>query len=85
MDKALYPKTPLVFGTVGSWFASEDLPERFKIVTDYEALMRAYVATLIDLLVHENLVVRETVKEALGSESQLQLFSIIVLQLDRCV
>jgi neurofibromin 1 len=85
MDRSLYVKTPLVFGTLASWFASEDLPERFKTQTDYDALMREYIASLIDLLVHENMTVRETAKEALGPESQLQLFSMIVLQLDRFV
>lgn len=82
MDRSVYPKTPIVFATLASWFASEDLPERFKTQTDYDALMREFIASLIDLLVHENLGVRETAKEALGSESQLQLFSMIVLQLD---
>jgi hypothetical protein len=85
MDRSLYVKTPLVFGTLASWFASEDLPERFKTQTDYDGLMREFIASLIDLLVHENLTVRETAKEALGPESQLQLFSMIVLQLDRFV
>jgi len=85
MDRSLYVKTPLVFGTLASWFASEDLPERFKTQTDYDALMREFIATLIDLLVHDNLGIRETAKEALGSESQIQLFSMIVLQLDRYV
>lgn len=85
MDRSLYVKTPIVFGTLASWFASEDLPERFKTQTDYDTLMREFIASLIDLLVHENLTVRETAKEALGPESQLQLFSMIVLQLDRSV
>jgi hypothetical protein len=52
-------------------------------VTDFDEVTREYVATIVDLLVHDNLSVRETAKEALGSESHHLLCSLILLQLDK--
>jgi hypothetical protein len=82
-DKAVHQKTPLIFATLTSWFTSETLPERFRIVTDFDEVTREYATTVVDLLVHDNLSVRETAKEALGSESHPLLCSLILLQLDR--
>jgi hypothetical protein len=82
-DKSAHQKTPLVFATLTAWFTSETLPERFRIVTDFDEVSRDYVATVVDLLVHDTLSVRETAKEALGSESHPLLYSLILLQLDK--
>lgn len=74
-----------MFATLTAWFTSETLPEKFRVVTDFEELTKEFIATLIELLVHDNLTVRETAKEALGAESHPALYPLILMQLDRLV
>ena len=65
------------------YFVSEPMPERFRRASDYEELLRDFVASLVELLVNEDPTVREVAKDALGLESQTRLYSMIVFQLDR--
>ncbi|KAG8870177.1 Ras GTPase activating protein ira2 [Serendipita sp. 405] len=85
LERDSYTKSLATFQSMSLWFISEPLPERFRRQSDFEALLREFVAALVELLIHEDPSVRDTAKEALGSESQFQLYSMILYQLDSVV
>lgn len=85
MERSAYGKVIAPFQPMLQYFVSDPMPERFRRASDYEELLRDFVASLVELLVHEDLVVRDVAKEALGSESQTKLYSMIIFQLDSVV
>ncbi|PVG03445.1 hypothetical protein CPB86DRAFT_723065 [Serendipita vermifera] len=85
MDKSAYATTPIIFQTLASWFGTAHTPERLRRVTDFEELTKEFIASVVELLVSDNGFVRETAKEALGTESHPFLFPMILLQLDSVI
>jgi hypothetical protein len=83
MDKSAYATTPIIFQTLASWFGPAHTPERLRRASDFEEVTKEFIASVVEQLVSDNGFVRETAKEALGTESHPHLFPMILLQLDR--
>ncbi|KAG8833280.1 Ras GTPase activating protein ira2 [Serendipita sp. 399] len=74
IERESYARTLATFQSMNSWFISEPLPDRFRRQSDFESLLREFVAALVELLIHEDPSVRDTAKEALGSDVVTRLY-----------
>jgi len=60
----------------------ELLPDSMRVLKDPRELVSNFVTYLIDLLISDSVMARETAKEALGSELSHRLYSLLVGHLD---
>jgi neurofibromin 1 len=61
------------------------LPKAYEEVGDITASAESFIRDCVDLLICNSLTVRETVKEALGSELQPALCRVLVSQMNKWV
>lgn len=64
------------------WCPPELLPTELKTPIPSEDLVRDFIGTVVDMLTNDDILTRETAKEALGSELHPKLYPLLLAQLD---
>jgi len=64
------------------WCPPELLPMELKTPIPSEDLVTEFIGTVVDMLTNEDILTRETAKEALGSELHPKLYPLLLAQLD---
>jgi len=70
---------------LSKWCPPELLPPELKTVIPSEDLVKRFIGTVVDMLINEDILTRETAKEALGSELHPKLYPLLLAQLDTWV
>jgi len=64
------------------WCQPDLLPPELKTPILSEDLAKRFIVTVVDMLINEDILTRETAKEALGSELHPKLYPVLLAQLD---
>ena len=64
------------------WCPPELLPPELKTPIPSEDLVKRFISTVVDMLINDDILTRETAKEALGSELHPKLYPLLLAQLD---
>jgi len=64
------------------WCPPELLPPELKTPIPSEDLVKRFIGTVVDMLINDDILTRETAKEALGSELHPKLYPLLLAQLD---
>lgn len=64
------------------WCQPDLLPSELKAPILSEDLVRRFIVTVVDMLINEDTLTRETAKEALSSELHPKLYPSLLAQLD---
>lgn len=64
------------------WCQADLLPSELKNQIQSEDLVKRYIVTVVDMLINEDILTRETAKEALSSELHPKLYPALLAQLD---
>jgi hypothetical protein len=67
---------------LSKWCQADLMPPELKTPIAAEDLIKRFIITAVDMLIHEDILTRETAKEALGPESHPKLYPLLVAQLD---
>jgi len=64
------------------WCQPELLPQELKAPILSEEFVKRFIVTVVDMLINEDILTRETAKEALSSELHPKLYPLLLAQLD---
>jgi hypothetical protein len=64
------------------WCPADLLPSELKTPILSEDLVKRFIVTAVDMLINDDILMRETAKEALGSELHPKLYPLLLAQLD---
>ena len=64
------------------WCQPDIAPSELKTPIPFEELIKKFIATAVDMLINDDILTRETAKDALGSELHPKLYPLLLAQLD---
>lgn len=64
---------------------SEMLPDKLRSPANVPALAETFISDLINLLMHQDALIRDTAREALGSELSPKFYAKLIRFMDECV